>query len=75
MASRFWWGVSFGFLPIFTPRALARSRPSPVRADQFALEFRKPPENRQHQTPMRRRGVCPRIAKRAEASSFLGDRA
>jgi hypothetical protein len=32
IASRFWWSVSFGFLPIFMPRALARSRPSPVRA-------------------------------------------
>src|ERR1019366_7061457 len=32
MTSRCWCWVSFGFLPIFTPRALARSRPSPVRA-------------------------------------------
>src|ERR1700719_961776 len=31
-ASLIWWGVSFGGRPIFTPFALARSRPSPVRA-------------------------------------------
>jgi hypothetical protein len=31
-ASRIWCAVSFGLRPIFTPRALARSRPSPVRA-------------------------------------------
>ena len=32
IASRCWCGVSFGLRPIFTPRAFARSRPSPVRA-------------------------------------------
>jgi hypothetical protein len=32
IASRFWWGVSFGLRPIFTPFATARARPSPVRA-------------------------------------------
>jgi hypothetical protein len=32
IAWRFWWSVSFGLRPIFTPFALARSRPSPVRA-------------------------------------------
>jgi hypothetical protein len=32
IASRIWWAVIFGLRPIFTPRALARSRPSPVRA-------------------------------------------
>ena len=30
-ASVRWCVVNFGFLPIWTPRALARSRPSPVR--------------------------------------------
>ena len=31
MASCRWWRVSFGLRPITTPRALARSLPSPVR--------------------------------------------
>jgi hypothetical protein len=32
IASRFWCSVSFGLRPSLTPRALARSRPSLIRA-------------------------------------------
>ncbi len=46
MASRIWWAVNLGFLPIFTPRALARSLPSPVRTRIRSLSnSASPPSN------------------------------
>ena len=52
IASRRWCGVSLGLRPSFTPRALARSRPSPPGANQVALEFGQAPQHGEHQAPV-----------------------
>ena len=71
-ASRFWCGVSFGGRPIWTPRALARIAAfAGAGADQLALELGKAAEHGQHQAPVRRRGVRPCVAERAETGSGL----
>jgi hypothetical protein len=44
------------------------------RSDQAALEFGEAAENRQHQLPMRRRGLGPRITERFELGVGLIDR-
>ena len=49
IASRFWCSVSFGLRPSLTPRALARSRPSLVRARRGCFL----PSGRRRHTPLR----------------------
>ena len=58
MASRRWCGVNLRGLPISTPRALARSRPSPVR---LRISSRSNSERR------------PGIPQRLEAGALVGD--
>jgi len=71
-----WCGVIFGGRPIFTPRALARVRPSPVRgADQLVFELRQSTEDGQHQAAMRARGVGPRVAEGSETRFAVGNSA
>lgn len=53
-----------------TPRALARSRPSPrAAADQLTLEFSQAAEHRQHQAAVRGGGFSPSTPERPEANS------
>jgi hypothetical protein len=43
------------------------------RKDQVTFEFGEPAEYRQHQPPMWRGGIAPRIAERLEARASLAD--
>jgi hypothetical protein len=59
---------------------LDAARPGPLaalagaRPDKVALELRQPAQHRQHQAAVRRRGVGPCVAERAQAGSLAGDR-
>jgi hypothetical protein len=57
--------VSFFDRPKRTPRALARSRPSPPRSDGRALELGEPAEDREHELAVRSRGVGPGVLQGA----------
>ena len=43
------------------------------RSDEFAFEFGKPAEHREHEPAVWRCRVCPGITKRTEPSSLLGN--
>ena len=76
IASRCWCGVSLGGRPIFCPRATARARPSPVRVRiRSRSNSASPPSTVSISRPVRRRGVGPCGAKRAETSLAACDRA
>jgi len=63
-------GVDVKQLSMWTPRALARSRRSPVSgADQLTLELRKPAKHGEHQAIVRRRGVRPCVPAQAYCAS------
>jgi ABC transporter substrate binding protein len=69
-----WCRVSAVGRPNFTPRALARLRPSPVRARiKLALEFSQATENREHQPAVWRRGIGPGVFQAAETGLALAN--
>jgi hypothetical protein len=70
MASSCWSRFSAFGRHMWTPRALALARPSPVRARmRLALELRQATEDGQHQTAVRRRGIGPCVGQRSEAGA------
>ena len=73
-ASLTWWDVSLDGRPIFTPRALARARPSPCpHTDQLALKLGQPAQHRQHEATVQRRGIGPTVTEGTKAGLAVGD--
>jgi hypothetical protein len=73
MASWCWWAESFFGRPKRTPRALARSRPSPVRARISVRSNSASAHDGEHKLAVWRRGVRPGVLEGPEAGARLLD--
>jgi hypothetical protein len=68
-------GGEFRLAPhLHAPRLGAFPALARAGADQVALEFRQPPEDRQHKASMRGRGVGPCVAEGPESGSPASNR-